>query len=59
IHGHVPVNMGLITLAVKNKFYKFIDIDNGPYMQGRTGFGNLVALELTEMQMVIQDNRDL
>jgi len=59
IHGHVPVSMELITLAVKNKFYKFIDIDNGPYIQGRTGFGNLVALELTEMEMVIQDNRDL
>jgi hypothetical protein len=23
-----------------------------------TGFGNLVALELTGMEMVIQDNRD-
>jgi len=58
IHGHVPVNMELITLAVNNTFYKFIDIDNGPYMQGRSGFGNLVALELTGMEMVIQDNRD-
>jgi len=59
LHGHVPVNMELITLALKNKFYKFIDIDNGPYIQGRNGFGNLVALELTGMEMVIQDNRDL
>ena len=58
IHGHVPVNMELITLAVKNNFYKFIDIDNGPYIQGRSGFGNLVALELTGMEIVIQDNRD-
>ena len=58
IHGHVPVNMELIDLAVNNTFYKFIDIDNGPYIQGRTGFGNLVALELSEMKMVIQDVRD-
>lgn len=59
VHGHVPVNMELITLAVKNKFYKFIDLDNGPYIQGRSGFGNLVALELTGMELVIQDNRDV
>jgi len=59
IHGHVPVNMELITLAVKNKFYKFIDLDNGPYVLGRSGFGNLVALELTSMELVIQDNRDV
>ncbi|MFH1298134.1 MAG: metallophosphoesterase [Bacteroidota bacterium] len=59
IHGHVPVTMELITLAINNSFYKFIDIDNGPYVQGRTGFGNLVALELTEMELVIQDNRDV
>jgi serine/threonine protein phosphatase 1 len=58
IHGHVPVNMELITLALKNSFYRFIDIDNGPYIRGMTGFGNLVALELTGMEMVIQDNRD-
>jgi serine/threonine protein phosphatase 1 len=58
IHGHVPVHMELITLAIKNSFYKFIDIDNGPYIQGKSGFGNLVALELTSMEMVIQDNRD-
>lgn len=59
IHGHVPVNMELITLALKNNFYNFIDIDNGPYVRGRSGFGNLVALELSDMNLVIQDNRDL
>jgi serine/threonine protein phosphatase 1 len=58
IHGHVPVNLQLIDLSIKNKFYHFIDLDNGPYITGKDGFGNLVALELTEMRMVIQDNRD-
>lgn len=58
IHGHVPVHMELITLAVNQKNYKFIDLDNGPYISGKDGFGNLVALELSTMNMVIQDNRD-
>ncbi|MGE5425362.1 MAG: metallophosphoesterase [Syntrophothermus sp.] len=59
IHGHVPVNMELIVQAVKNSAFRFIDLDNGPYIKGREGFGSLVALELTEMHLVIQDNRDL
>ena len=58
IHGHVPVNLQFIDLSIKNNYYKFIDLDNGPYMSGIDGFGNLVALELTNMDMVIQDNRD-
>jgi serine/threonine protein phosphatase 1 len=59
IHGHVPVDLELITLALKHKYYKFIDLDNGPYISGKEGYGNLVALELNAMEMVIQDNRDL
>jgi len=59
IHGHVPVNMELITLSAANKSYKFIDIDNGPYISGREGFGNMVALNLDTMEMVIQYNLDI
>jgi serine/threonine protein phosphatase 1 len=59
IHGHVPVNLQFIDLSIRNNYYSFIDLDNGPYMSGIDGFGNLVALELTRMEMVIQDNRDL
>jgi serine/threonine protein phosphatase 1 len=58
IHGHVPVNLELIDLSVRNSFYKFIDLDNGPYMEGKEGFGNLVALEVNSMEMVIQNNLD-
>lgn len=58
IHGHVPVNIELIELSRKNRGYKFIDLDNGIYIRGIEGFGNLVALELTSMEIVIQDNRD-
>jgi serine/threonine protein phosphatase 1 len=59
IHGHVPVNMELITMTIKNRIYKFIDLDNGPYMSGKEGYGNLVALELNSMEMVIQYNMDM
>ena len=58
IHGHVPVNLELMHMAVKNKSLKFIDLDNGPYIQEKPGFGNLVAIELNSMETVIQDNRD-
>jgi serine/threonine protein phosphatase 1 len=59
IHGHVPVNMELIALTVKNRTSKFIDLDNGPYISGKDGFGNMVALELDSLEMVIQNNLDL
>jgi serine/threonine protein phosphatase 1 len=59
IHGHMPVNLELITQSVRNKFYKFIDLDNGIYVTGREGYGNLVALELNSMEFVIQDNLDM
>jgi serine/threonine protein phosphatase 1 len=59
IHGHVPVNMELITQSIRNRVYKFIDLDNGPYLSGKDGFGNLVALELDSMEIVIQYNMDI
>ena len=58
IHGHMPVNLELINLSIHNSYYKFIDLDNGPYMTGKDGFGNLVALEVNSMEMVIQNNVD-
>jgi serine/threonine protein phosphatase 1 len=58
IHGHVPVNLELMDMAVRNKSLSFIDLDNGPYIQEKPGFGNLVAIELNSMEMAIQDNRD-
>lgn len=58
IHGHVPVHLEMISLAIRNSYYKFIDLDNGAYIQGQTGFGNLVALELNTMELAIMDNRE-
>lgn len=59
IHGHVPVNMDLISQSIRSRVFKFIDLDNGPYLSGKDGFGNLVALEINNMEMVIQYNMDL
>jgi serine/threonine protein phosphatase 1 len=58
IHGHVPVNLEFIELSINNSEYKFIDLDNGIYINDRAGYGNLVALELTEMKLVIQSLMD-
>lgn len=58
VHGHVPVSLEFIDLSIKNKSYKFIDLDNGCYMTKRDGFGNLVALELNSLEYKVQTNLD-
>ena len=54
IHGHVPVHLDLIYQAIHSKTSKFIPLDNGIYVPKRNGFGNLIALELTEMEYIAQ-----
>jgi serine/threonine protein phosphatase 1 len=58
IHGHVPVSLEFIDLSIRNKSYKFIDLDNGCYMNKRDGFGNLIALELNSLEYKVQPNLD-
>lgn len=58
IHGHVPVNLEFIDMAVKTPDSKFIDLDNGIYFSNRAGYGNLVALELNSMEYVVQSLMD-
>lgn len=58
IHGHVPVNLEYIDMAVNAKGSRAIGIDNGIYFKNRPGYGNLVALELTSMQYVVQSLMD-
>jgi len=58
IHGHVPVSLEFIEISLNNPDYKFIDLDNGVYFNDRAGYGNLVALELTEMKYTIQSLMD-
>lgn len=58
IHGHVPVNLEYIDMAVNVPDSKFIDLDNGIYFSNRAGYGNLVALELTSNEYVVQSLMD-
>ncbi len=58
VHGHVPVSLEFIEISLNNPDYKFIDLDNGVYFNDRAGYGNLVALELTEMKYTIQSLMD-
>jgi serine/threonine protein phosphatase 1 len=59
VHGHVPVSLEFIELLRTSDKFDFIDIDNGIYITDKEGFGNLVALELTTMEMKVQNNIDL
>ena len=58
IHGHVPVNLEYIDMAVNAKGPRVIGIDNGIYFSNRPGYGNLVALELTSMEYAVQSLMD-
>lgn len=59
VHGHVPVSLEFIDLLAKSDTFHFIDLDNGVYMPGKEGFGNLVAMELISRELIIQPNLDM
>ena len=59
VHGHVPVSLDCIDLVARSDSFGFIDLDNGVYMPGKEGFGNLVAMELTNREIIIQPNLDI
>ena len=54
IHGHTPVSHEFIVESLNGEEFDFIDLDNGVYMEGRNGFGNLMALELDSKQLIVQ-----
>ena len=59
IHGHVPVEHSLIQLFLESGNYDFIALDNGVYYRDqKVGFGNLMALELNNMELIAQPNVD-
>ena len=59
IHGHVPVEHSLIQLFIESGGYDFIALDNGVYYRDqKVGFGNLMALELNNMELIAQPNVD-
>ncbi len=58
IHGHVPVTLDFITQSISSSSFGFIDLDNGVYMNDKPGYGNLLALELNTMELLVQPNLD-
>ena len=58
IHGHVPVSLDFIYQSINSNSFRFIDIDNGVYLTDKPGYGNLLALELNTMEVLVQPNLD-
>lgn len=58
IHGHVPVTLEFINQSINNNSFHFIDLDNGVYLTDKLGYGNLLALELNTMELLVQPNLD-
>jgi len=58
IHGHVPVTLDFINQSIYSNSFHFIDLDNGVYMNDKPGYGNLLALELNTMELLVQPNLD-
>ena len=54
VHGHVPVNLELIDMTIRKENPDFIDLDNGIYVNNISGYGNLVALEINNMEYKVQ-----
>jgi serine/threonine protein phosphatase 1 len=58
IHGHVPVTLDFIHQSITSNSFQFIDLDNGVYLNDKPGYGNLLALELNTMELLVQPNID-
>lgn len=58
IHGHVPFNLEFIQMNIESQQFDFIALDNGVYIKNTEGFGNLLALELNTMELLVQPNID-
>jgi len=58
IHGHVPVTLEFINQSIFSNSFLFIDLDNGVYITDKPGYGNLLALELNTMELLVQPNLD-
>lgn len=60
IHGHIPVEYSFMSLVVENNdSYDFICLDNGVYVTGKPGLGNLMAFNPDTKQLLAQSNMDL
>jgi len=52
------VSLDFIDVVRNSSSFDFIDLDNGVYMPQKQGFGNLVALELESLELMVQANMD-
>ncbi|HZK08753.1 MAG TPA: metallophosphoesterase family protein [Bacteroidales bacterium] len=58
VHGHVPVSLSFIQSQIADETSKYIPLDNGCYLSGNNGMGNLLAFELTTRQLLVQPGLD-
>lgn len=54
VHGHTPTPLNFIEQNIEYNIFDSIDLDNGVYLKGLPGYGNLVALELKSMEYKVQ-----
>lgn len=54
VHGHNPMPLDFIKHNIEDRHSDSIDLDNGIYLTGYPGYGNLVALELNSLEYKIQ-----
>jgi serine/threonine protein phosphatase 1 len=59
VHGHVQLSLDFIKSTIADPGTPFIGLDNGCIHRKRIGMGNLVALELNSLQVVLQPNVDV
>lgn len=57
LHGHTPIALDEIKAAVDQKA-AVINLDNGCVFSGKSGFGNLVCLELNDWQLHVVANKE-
>ena len=58
VHGHNPVSLEYIDMAIRKENPGCIDLDNGIYVKNIYGYGNLVALEINSMEYKVQTVAD-
>ena len=60
IHGHIPVDYSFMSLVIENNNdYDFIALDNGVYVTGRAGLGNLMAFNPDTRQLLPMSNMEM
>jgi len=59
LHGHVPLPLAEIKSSLKRAHNGHISLDNGCAYPDKGDMGNLLALELNSMELIVQSNLDM